>query len=225
VARLREKPHPSAKETPMLKKLLVLALAASGLAIAAPSASACHMINPTNPRCYQHCGYNSVAQETATGGQDTFTGAAYGYALFEDTSAHTVRCYVTVDGVEQATTPTGSGTTFVTTAGTVTYNAAEGSAVALCTEIDGETVECGAAVEIQIPPQEVIDALDTVFTAIDDAIRPVEELLDTVICPLLASVSPGIPGVVDINAEGDTTLAVVGPFWDCPPYGNLFPPA
>jgi hypothetical protein len=171
------------------------------------------------------CGFDAVAQETATGGQNTFTGGAYGYAVFDDQGTHTLRCYITVDGVEQATTPTGSGTGVVTVSAQVTYNAADGASVDECTEIDGVLIECGAADTSQVPPQEVIDALDTVFAAIDGVLLPIEQLLDTVICPVLASASPGIPGVIDINAEGDTTIAVVGPFWDCPPYGNLFPPA
>jgi hypothetical protein len=30
--------------------------------------------------------------------------------------------------------------------------------------------------------------------------------------------------VVDIDPEdGDVTVVGVGPFWDCPPYGDLFP--
>ena len=44
------------------------------------------------------------------------------------------------------------------------------------------------------------------------------EAQDPLLCPVLASLSPGVPGVVDINAEGDVSLAGV-PFWDCPPYG------
>jgi hypothetical protein len=203
----------------LLKKLMLAGVAVGMMALNAPIAHAAVIRSG--------CGFDSVAQETATGGQDTFTGGAYGYAAFDDQATHTLRCYVTVDGVPAAggSTAPQSGTGFVATAGQVTYFAAEGSSVDLCTEIDGVTLSCGPATESQIPPQEVIDALDAVFAAIDGVLLPIEQQLDTIICPILASVAPGIPGVVDINAEGDTTLAVVGPFWDCPPYGNLFPPA
>jgi hypothetical protein len=45
-------------------------------------------------------------------------------------------------------------------------------------------------------------------------------LVDPTVCPILAAVAPGIPGVIGITPEGDTTVGVVGPVWDCPPYGN-----
>jgi hypothetical protein len=216
----------------MLKKLMLAGVAVGMMALNAPIAHAAVVRSG--------CGFDAIAQETATGGQDTFTGGAYGYALFDDQGTHTLRCYVTVDGVEQATTPTGSGVGFVTAQGQVTYNAAEGATVDECTEIDGVTIECGTADTSQIPPQEVIDLIDQVFDVlitvaetVDGVLAPVyaaldgveRDVIDPLVCPLLASAAPGIPGVVDITPEGDTTLAVVGPFWDCPPYGNLFPPA
>lgn len=41
--------------------------------------------------------------------------------------------------------------------------------------------------------------------------------VDDTVCPELASLSPGIPGVVDIDPTGDTYAG--GQFvWDCPPY-------
>jgi hypothetical protein len=189
----------------MLKKLMLAGVAVGMMALNAPIAHAAVVRSG--------CGFDANSQSTVTG-ENTFTGVAYGYAVFDDQGTHTLRCYITVDGVEQASTVPGSGSVFVTTSGTVTYSAAEGAHVEECTEIDGNLVSCGAATETQIPPQEVLDLLDTVGMA-----------LDTVLCPVLASLSPGVPGVVDISPEGDVTLIGVGPFWDCPPYGNLFPPA
>jgi hypothetical protein len=43
--------------------------------------------------------------------------------------------------------------------------------------------------------------------------------LDAILCPILASLAPGVPGVLDIDAEGDVAIAGI-PFWDCPPYGS-----
>jgi hypothetical protein len=41
--------------------------------------------------------------------------------------------------------------------------------------------------------------------------------LDDRLCPLLASLSPGVPGVVDVDPTGDTYVG--GELvWDCPPY-------
>jgi hypothetical protein len=182
----------------MLKKLMLAGVAAGMLALNAPIAHAAVV--------QSRCGFETLSSEGVTGGQDTFTGGAYGIAIFDDTSSHTLRCYVTVDGVEQASTPTGSGTAVVTTEGQVTYNAAEGASVSLCTEIDGQTVGCAAATETTIPPDEVNDLLAAG--------------VDPIVCPVLALLSPGVPGVIDISPEGDVTLAGTIPFWDCPPYSS-----
>jgi len=40
---------------------------------------------------------------------------------------------------------------------------------------------------------------------------------DGILCPILISLAPGVPGVIDINSEGDVAIAGI-PFWDCPPY-------
>jgi hypothetical protein len=182
----------------MLKKLMLAGVAAGMLALNAPIAHAAVV--------QSRCGFNSLSSEGVTGGQNTFTGGAYGIAVFDDQATHTLRCYVTVDGVEQSSTPTGSGTAVVTSQGQVTYNAAEGASVELCTEIDGHTVLCAAATETTIPPDEVNDILAAG--------------IDPIICPVLIALAPGVPGVIDISPEGDVVLAGTIPFWDCPPYGN-----
>ena len=42
---------------------------------------------------------------------------------------------------------------------------------------------------------------------------------DGTLCPYLAAQSPGVPGVVDVTADGDVYIA--GEWvWDCPPYGS-----
>lgn len=38
-------------------------------------------------------------------------------------------------------------------------------------------------------------------------------------CAAIAAMTPGIPGVVDIDSEGDVSVAGE-PVWDCPPYGS-----
>jgi hypothetical protein len=136
----------------MLKKLVLAATVAATLTAGAPVAHAAPV--------RAECGFGAVAQETVTGGQDTYTGTAYGYAVFDDLNVHTLRCYVTVDGAEQASTPTGSGQVLVHTEGLLTYNAPEGSDVDVCTEIDSQTVGCRDADQTQFLPQEVQDAVD-----------------------------------------------------------------
>jgi hypothetical protein len=201
----------------MLKKTMLVATSVAMLAVTGP-------ISHAAPAALVHagCGFESIAEETVTG--DTYTGAVYGYAVFADHGTHTLRCFITVDGVDQGGV-SASGTVFVAGAGTVAYNAVEDETVELCTEIDGTLVSCGSATGPQIPPQEVIDLLDTVFATLYGVYTPIEWQLDPVICTLLKAAAPGIPGVVDITADGDTTVAVIGPLYDCPPHGDLFPPA
>jgi hypothetical protein len=217
----------------MLKKLMLAGVAVGMMALNAPIAHAAVVRSG--------CGFDSVSQVTVTG-ETTFTGGAYGYAVFDDSNTHTLRCYITVDGSEVSggSTPTDTGATFLHVQGEVSYSAAEGASVEECTEIDGSTVSCSTADETQVPPQEVLDAIDTVFAVlltvaetVDGVLAPVYAALDSaeinyldpIICQVLRAAAPGIPGVIDITPEGDTTIAVLGPFWDCPPYGNLFPPA
>ena len=188
----------------MIKNLMIASLAAGALALNAPAAFAEHAVFD--------CGFDTVAQETATGGQDTFTGAAYGYVVSPTPGESvSIRCYVSVDGAEVASTPTGSGTQAATTAGQVTYTATDTQDVDLCAEWtagseSGST--CFETTTTQIPPQEVIDLI-VLLTSIPDPL----------ICPVFAGLTPGVPGVVDIDAEGDIALAG-GDFWDCPPYGS-----
>src|SRR3954468_23571433 len=98
----------------MLEKLVLAATLAATITAGAPAAHA-GVVGVA-------CGMSATAQETVTGGQDTFAGEAYGYAGFDDADTHTLRCYVTVDGSERSSTPTGSGSVVVTTEGQVTYD-------------------------------------------------------------------------------------------------------
>jgi hypothetical protein len=147
-----------------------------------------------------------------TGRPDT---AAAGLAVFDDQGTHTLRCYVTVDGVERATTPTTTGTGVVVTAGPVAYRAPDWSTVAVCAEVDGVTTTCDHSPDMV---QAVFQTLD-LFCQVDLCVPPWG--FDPVFCPIVATLSPGVPGLVDITPEGDTTIIGLGPSWDCPPYGNL----
>jgi hypothetical protein len=169
------------------------------------------------------CRWASVSVWTPTGDADTFRGAAYGVAGFDDQATHTLRCTVRVDGADAASTPAGSGSGFVVTAGPVVYDAGVDQVVDMCTEVDGVTTSCAESTTVCpcIPDTDLLRALDPVF---DLLLQPGPEDMDTLVCPLLESLSPGVPGVVDVTPDGDTTLAGFGPFWDCPPYGDLFPP-
>ena len=190
----------------MLKKIMMASLAVSALALNVPAAHAEH--------AQYDCGFETLAQETATGGQDTYTGAAYGFiASPTPQESVSIRCYVSVDGSDQGGTNTGSGTNFATTQGQVTFTASDTQEVLLCAEwsagSEGPEVECFPTTNTQIPPQPVIDLLDQIFAATG--------AVDFLLCPILGGLAPGVPGVLDITPEGDVSIAG-SLFWDCPPY-------
>jgi hypothetical protein len=163
------------------------------------------------------CGFDTIAQQDLTGGTDTFTGAAYGYAVSDQPGAAiSVSCEVRVNGGTAASTPPGPSGQASVTVGQVTYVATEADTVTLCAVWTGtESGEaCGPTVTQQIPPQETIDLVDSVVQVLSDASTAINFLL----CPILVSLSPGLPGFVDIDAEGDVSVAGIS-VWDCPPYG------
>lgn len=57
----------------------------------------------------------------------------------------------------------------------------------------------------------------SIETGCPDDDDPFVTVVDPIVCPVFASLAPGVPGVVDIEAEGDVAL-LGAPFWDCPPY-------
>ena len=211
----------------MFKKLLASSIVVGTVALGAPIAHAEHE--------QFDCGFNTIAQETATGGQDTFTGAAYGYVVGAPGEAVTVRCYVAVNGTEVGSTPTGSGTTAAGTAGQVTYTATDQDDVDLCIEYstasEGTVNTCFETTTTTFPPQAVTDLLislaeqvDAVLAQVFDTLSDLEvQFVDPVLCPIfvtLGGVIPDVPGVLEINGQGDVFL-LGDPFWDCPPY-DLF---
>jgi hypothetical protein len=167
------------------------------------------------------CVLAAAAQGDVTGTAPLYNGAALGVALFDDGQPHTLRCYVTVDGFEQMSTPTGAGNDLVTTAGQVTYFAPEGAVVDVCAETDGilpsgADTTCWPVAETQVPAEQAQDVTDEVAAAL---LGPADPVLDSALCPVLATLAPGVPGVVDVGRDGDTT--VLGqPVRECPPYGG-----
>jgi hypothetical protein len=92
----------------------------------------------------------------------------------------------------------------------------------LCTTVDytsnddPSVTECGLAET----PFETVDRLvQEVFDAVFGTVNPLlSAYVDPVLCPRLAALAPGVPGVVDIDPTGDTTVSGYGLVWDCPPY-------
>ena len=53
-------------------------------------------------------------------------------------------------------------------------------------------------------------------------VPPVGPVVDSIVCPVLASLSPTVnvlPSVLYVESDGDVDVAN-HPFWDCPPYGS-----
>jgi hypothetical protein len=129
-----------------------------------------------------------------------------------------VTCRVLVNGVtvRQASF---DGTVLVAGAGPLDFTAQANDLVQLCTDIDytsnaTPTEVCAYRDGNQIPPPLVWDAMEGALRPANDTVAT---YVDPVVCPLLAARAPGVPGVVDIDPTGDTSVAG-GLVWDCPPY-------
>ena len=71
-----------------------------------------------------------------------------------------LRCYVTVNGVQApGASVSGAGTGVAVASGPVSYEATDTDDVEVCTEVDGTTQSCVGVSNTQAPPQEVLDLL------------------------------------------------------------------
>lgn len=200
-----------------MKKFLIAALligsALPGVSVATHDCDPQHF--PPKPADCQinHCNYRAIQQEDATG--QNFEGVAWGTAGDRNGGPVSVRCYTAVNGSEVSSTPTGSGIAFAATAGRLTYSAGETDVVTFHAEVcttRGCFTDNYETERFQIPPQEVIDAINAI----------VIEHIDPALCSILDDLA-GTYGPVVINEQGD--IYVDGsPEWDCPPY-DIWPPA
>lgn len=193
----------------MLTKIVTLAVAA--IAVVAPPSQASHTGHA--------CGI-AVAGRTVTGG-DTWTGVVYGAVVASGENV-SIRCYLTVDGVvvPGGSTGTMTGTTATLTATTVSYRAPDSQSVEVCTEwtagSEGGT-SCDISVNATAPVPPGTEALFDAFWDLWWGFWSVADPIDPMDCPILASLSPGVPGIVDVMSDGD--VVVLGNWlWDCPPY-------
>jgi hypothetical protein len=225
------------------KKAALGALAASVLAFVTPMTSASADQGDT---LKGGCGFNTDEQATATNGQ--FQGVEYVLAFSQEAagtpSTATVSCWIDVNGVEQpGTRITATGNGAIAGQAQISYSAVDGDAVNQCQQVtfaDGSTwtasdgnvgTDCPAATQVTIPPQAVIDAINTVIDAINGVLalpNPIlQSTVDPVVCPVLASLGPqSIGGVVTIGSDGD--IDVQDPLgvlqvnvYDCPPYRTV----
>jgi len=178
------------------------------------------------------CFFNTDENAVATNGQNQ--GVIGDLSTTQDASGAptgaTVTCTITVNNLPQVSKSyTGVGVQ----AGSdqIVFTASETDSVQLCETItyaDNSTESsCADSTNQQIPPQQVIDALNGIFDTLDAfEIQNV----DPVVCPVLATLGNTIPGggvagVLQISKDGDVYVADplslgLNPFYDCPPYGS-----
>jgi hypothetical protein len=111
------------------------------------------------------------------------------------------------------------------------YVASPDELVAMCTEatVDGtswywtgdgwttdSTVPCPHASSVDLTTFCMVDLIWCLVFYLNEV---VVEHVDPTVCPVLAAARPGLPGVVDVDEQGD--VYVFGErFWDCLPYAE-----
>jgi len=178
------------------------------------------------------CSFNTDSNQTVTQGQNE---GVIDATAFMQTSAKTpdagaaVHCKIQVNGVDAPGTQidvAANAAGIVQGQAQISFDDQDGTLPSgLCEKDDwgdGDTTGwvCRPSIVIQIPPQEVIDLLDTLFIG----------TIDPLVCPVLVQLGQatggGVPGVLEIRADGDVYVADplglgINPVDDCPPYGNF----
>jgi hypothetical protein len=188
-----------------VKRILLGALAIGLLGVSAPQAMA-----SGNYSYAGGCTFSANNQDTVTQ-PDTYVGVLGARVVSTTTTppgpaAATVTCELKVNG-NTADSLVVSGSGVEVGAKPTTYVAATGDVVSLCTTVEyaadatATDTSCGNSINVQVPPQQVIDLLDGVFTTLSDLEIA---LIDPIVCPILG---------------GDLVLPdPIGVVWDCPPY-------
>ena len=204
---------------------LVAAATASAFAVSGGAGAA------STDQIHGGCFFDTNSQATATNG--SYVGVIGDHSVTTTGATPpapigaTVTCTITVNGAGVVTKSYGDvGGVAGVQAGSdqISFTAADNDLVALCETVnyaDGTSTgpDCSPSTSLQIPPQQVIDALDTVFNTLDDAQKTIT---DPIICPALAS-HAGSYGPITIDSTGDVTgpdpLDLgLNPYFDCPPY-------
>jgi hypothetical protein len=210
------------------QKVALTALAGSVMALVAPMTVANADQGDT---LKGGCHFSTNQQQTATNGQNE--GAIADLSVSQEASGGpsgaTVKCWIDVNGVEAPGTEiSASGNGVQQASAQISFAAGDTDAVALCQQVsfddgstwvgpDGTNPDCPAAIETQIPPQVVIDAINNLFVTV----------IDPAICPELITLGQltggGVAGVVTIGPDGDVNVADplalgLNPVEDCPPY-------
>ena len=164
------------------------------------------------------CSFNTDSNQTVTQGQNE---GVIDATAFMQTSAKTpdagaaVHCKIQVNGVDAPGTQidvAANAAGIVQGQAQISFDDQDGTLPSgLCEKDDwgdGDTTGwvCQPSIEIQIPPQEVIDLLNSVIDTVNGVLALVD--LNPVLCPLLQAVGPqDIAGVITIAADGSLTIA------------------
>jgi hypothetical protein len=214
-----------------MKGMIVGASVLAILGAVSPAASA----NSAGDTIHGGCFFNTDENAVATNGQNQ--GVIGDLSATTDASGAptgaTVTCFIKVNGTEAPLTRHSySGTGVQAGSDQILFTADSNATVLLCEDVTyadstTETEICPAATSQDIPPQAVIDELNSIF----DTLNALEiSTVDPVVCPVLVTLhgltGGGVPGVLEIRADGDVYVADplglgINPVYDCPPYGNF----
>jgi len=200
-----------------MTRVVLIGVATSAMAVGlAPAASAAG-----GDTIHGGCFFDTDQQAVVTNG--AYTGVIGDKSLTQDASGlpadATVSCQIQVNGFPApGTTFSYSGAGAQAGVDRVSYAAAGTDWVALCQRVvysDGTDTGwgCLSPCECQLPPQVIIDLLNSTFA-----------VLDAQVCPVLVAAA-GTYGPVTITPDGDVYVADpiglgLNPLYDCPPYGN-----
>jgi hypothetical protein len=205
-----------------VRRLLLAGLAAG--ALLAPAV-------PAHAQTYDYtgdCGFDTISDpspEQTLGGPDRYTGVAYAYAV-ATTPAGTplpfaeveIACELYVNGVLAEIAVAASGTGAAVGGGTFAFRSGETDWVYMCERVRVEAQEFFRCFDGTPPPWDPLGPVRDVVDILNEAFF--EPHVDPALCPILAAQYPGVPGIVDIDWEGDVYVLGAG-YWDCPPYGDL----
>jgi hypothetical protein len=190
-----------------MKRLVLAALVASVLAApatAVPTVTADVMVEAD---ATDGCVLVAVRQDSLTGGPNTWVGVLVLAAPF--IGPPTPWCEVTIDGVQWGRTdPLVPTPPLAVGASEVILDAPDGASVQVCSHRG--VVVCEDVTTAQLPPQAVYDVLNSLLFVLG---------VDAVLCPILGSLAPGVPDLLDIDPSGDVAL-FGSRIWDCPPYDD-----
>jgi len=192
------------------KKAALTAVAATVMAMVAPLAASADQ----GDTLQGGCSFDTNQQDTVTNGQNqgVITDLSVSQEASGGPSVATVACWIDVNGSEApGTRITATGNGVQSGAAQITLAAGDTDAVALCQQVtfadgstwvgpDGTNPDCPAAMSEQIPPQVVIDTINSIL-ALTDALNPI-------ICPIFAAIGPqNIAGIITIAADGSLVIA------------------